>query len=662
MGCRPDPGTAGRHVTHRSLVVVATARDAPPSRQGTAVLVLETTWTPTLGDRPDLIAARQVLGRVIERVDPFESALALVDDWAATTGIADTMTVEGTTYWYRLRETMWRWLHERMLWRLVISDLDRQGSIEDVVLQADEPALADVIRARWPSATIATIDEPTAGRTREAAAAQRPSLIGRIGRRLRRATASGVAPTEVANSTISERDRREEILAARAEALAGSIQPRVIVLTNPGTYQQIGGPGGPSQDPLFGAVIPGLAERGYQLVLLATGLDQRRDEDWARIENDERLLPQYLLATRWSRPEDDERAARAVESLSAAIDRTRPTRVDLEGLDLTAPFGDALRSTATQIVRTDIRMLARIERLLEDLRPSAIVLAQEGIRTPWLMAGRNAGIPVLAVQHGVLYARHAGYPDRRHPALCLPTRTYVYGPFERDALLQIAYEPAEVVVTGSPRLDLDRAPSDPSALAAERSAVRSELGVAEGDRLLVISTLNLRFVQHSHFVHMLDEVLGGPLPGIHLVFKLHPGEREEGPYRDLLVGLARATGYEPPRISVVKDIDLYRLLRAADAHLGLLSTVLTEAVLTATPNLIAMTGRLTDLLGYVGAGVARPVRTPDDVRAAMAAPQPADPAARAAFLRRHFLAGNASARIIDEIEAAIGARSPQVVA
>jgi len=314
------------------------------------------------------------------------------------------------------------------------------------------------------------------------------------------------------------------------------------------------------------------------------------------------------------------------------------------------------------IVRTDVRMLARIERLIAELVPSAILLAQEGIRTPWLIAGRRAGVPVLAVQHGVLYAGHAGYPNRRHPALCLASRTCVYGPFERGVLLELAYEPEEIVVTGSPRLDLDATSTDPVNSGAERAAVRRELGVADGDRLLLVSTVNLRFVQRSHLAHMLEALLGAPLPRVHVVFKQHPGERDAGPYRELLVGMARARGYAPPPISVVKDIDLYRLLRAADAHLGLLSTVLTDAVVAGTPNLIALTDGHADLLGYIEAGVARPVRTTAELIAALDAPRPPDPAARQAFLDRHFRWGDASGRIIDEVAALIGTRSPQVVA
>ena len=149
---------------------------------------------------------------------------------------------------------------------------------------------------------------------------------------------------------------------------------------------------------------------------------------------------------------------------------------------------------------------------------------------------------------------------------------------------------------------------------------------------------------------------------MHIVFKQHPGERDEGPYRDLLLGLAKASGYPAPPISVVKDIDLYRLLRAADAHLGLLSTVLTEAVVTGTPNLIAMTDGHTDLLGYVQAGVARPVRTAAELLQALDASDAPDPAARQAFLDRHFLAGDASARIVDTVVASIASETPKVPA
>ena len=97
----------------------------------------------------------------------------------------------------------------------------------------------------------------------------------------------------------------------------------------------------------------------------------------------------------------------------------------------------------------------------------------------------------------------------------------------------------------------------------------------------------------------------------------------------------------------MRDIDLYRLLRAADAHLGVYSTVLTDSVLAGTPNMIVVGQAQADMLGYVEAGVAVPVRSVGDVRAFMADPRPPSEDARARFVEAHFVDGDAVERIGD---------------
>jgi hypothetical protein len=94
-------------------------------------------------------------------------------------------------------------------------------------------------------------------------------------------------------------------------------------------------------------------------------------------------------------------------------------------------------------------------------------------------------------------------------------------------------------------------------------------------------------------------------------------------------------------------VDLYRLLAASDAHLGVHSTVLTEAVAAGTLNLLADTLAGADLLGYVEAGVAVPVRDGGDLLGALdrrAELLPSD-AARRAFLDAHFEPGDGARRI-----------------
>ena len=85
-----------------------------------------------------------------------------------------------------------------------------------------------------------------------------------------------------------------------------------------------------------------------------------------------------------------------------------------------------------------------------------ILLADEYHRQDWLAAAAAEGVPVAAVQHGVIAPLHTGYVHRtRPPELRLPGRTYVFGTWERDVLTRTSvYRPEEVVVGGSPRLDL----------------------------------------------------------------------------------------------------------------------------------------------------------------------------------------------------------------
>ena len=356
-------------------------------------------------------------------------------------------------------------------------------------------------------------------------------------------------------------------------------------------------------------------------------------------------------------------AAPRFESPGPRLPTPAEAPLDVGGLDLGAAILGEVRRFADRGLLSNARLGPAVGALLEDLRPDAVLLTHEGHREPWIQASRRAGIPTFAIQHGIIYPTHPGYAHPRHPARMLATRTFVYGDYERGVLLRYgAYLDDEVSVSGSPRLDLDQAIGPAAApgagdRATDRELVRREIGVAAGDRLLVVSTTNGPLLRRFYFADILGRLFDGPLPGVHVVFKQHPGEADEGPYREVLEGLAAAGGWEPPPMAIIREIDLYRLLRAADAHLGFNSTVLTEAVLTGTPNLISYGQRFGDILGYVEAGVALPVRSHGDLAAALADPRAAEPAVRRAFVEAHFRDGDASARISTVIraEVAVGA-------
>jgi hypothetical protein len=652
------------------------AADVPTPIAGTLVIVLDVAWTPAPDARPDVISARQAFGAVVAGTDLPDTALAALDGFALDAHLADRLLVDGVTYWFRARETAWRWLHERLGWYLLLDSLKLARPGVAWSHPADVPAIGDVARAIGGSVTTESDRrEPSSVADGRGATPSGPSAphLPRVGSAASAARFASLDPRRWLRGAGGGRHAggspgtgdgaaRERILADRIARMRAGDRPRVLVLTTPATYQRTAD--GARRDPILGSSIMRLGEAGLDVVLLGLGLDARQDDDWQRIDEDERLLPQSMLRSRWARPEDPVASEVAVTEIRVALAKPAEAALTIgPGVDVTEPFHAMLATELGRIVETDVLQHARIVRLLAELEPRAILLAQEGIRLAWLRAARSAGIPVHAVQHGVLYAGHAGYPNRRHDRLVLPTTTFVSGDYERRLLVdELAYLADEVVVAGSPRLDLDvrgaprpdgppgGAPSGDGA----RAAVRAALGVADRDRLLVISTIHLPFIQVAHVGPMIERLLGGPLPGVHLAFKQHPGERDEGPYRGLIDGLARARRDPPPPISIIRDIDLYALLRAADAHLGLHSTVLTDAVAAGCPNLIDVGDAHRDLIGYVAAGVARPVANEADIRDALDHPDPAEPADVSAFLMDHVLPGDAGLRIATVIADRVG--------
>jgi hypothetical protein len=373
-------------------------------------------------------------------------------------------------------------------------------------------------------------------------------------------------------------------------------------------------------------------------------MGHRKAAHWGLLNTDQQLLPASVLPLLAGAPS------------AAAADRIMTEAAARLGAIPTVPIPDGRRDLGPALTRTVADLghwlggqwieMEQAGALMERLQPAVLLTGWEAARTAWLGAARRRGIPVVAIQHGVIYSGTPDYCRPADPALVRPDVTCVYGRYERDILLREGgYAEHEVAVTGSPRVDPDRieGPLTPG----ERSAVRTDLGVAAGDRMLVISGGRMTVGDRLGTLPLLARVLDGPLPGVHIVVKLHPEERDGSHYEELFVGMAAAGGYPMPRLTIVRDIDLYRLLRSADAHLGVLSTVLTDSVLAGTPNMIVVGQAQADLIGYVDAGVAAPVRTVDDVRAFMVDPRRPSEEQRRLFVAAHYLGGDAAGRVVD---------------
>ena len=648
---RPDVRVPNHtRVSQRSLVFVDRAVDAGPPDPSTDNVVLDATWTPEPGERGDLVPVRPALQSVIASVDLFDGTLARIDDWAAATNLADRFMMDGVTWWNRVRIII-RWdVHELILWRHVLDLLAPTGRYTRLIIPADRVALVAAARAGEgaPGAPIVVV----AGNVRRRfgrVAWWRSWLRRHVRRSVLRRVRGAVDRMRVGPRRRGELTRRDAILDARLRALSSG-SPDVLAIASARIFQVVRTEDGERfVDPTLAPVLDRLADEGCTVATLAVAIDHRNDGDWSRIEGDDRLLPQSMIERHYGQRGDDDIDAADVAARFADLP---PVPFEIGDADLGPAVRTMIAGYSGIWLGGQRRWSMWAERVLRDLRPGVLFLDREDSRTFWLSAARRLGIPIVAIQHGIVYPNHPGYCMAPHPGLLLPEATCVFGSYERDVLVRLGpFPPEAVLTTGSPRAnpETERGHAAPD----ERAAVRRELGVADGDRMLVVSVANNPVGGDIHSVCMVARTLGGPLPGVHVIVKLHPIDRTEGTYETLLGGMARAGGYPPPPVTVVRDIDLYRLLRAADAHLGQYSTVLTDAVVAGTPNMIAVGTGYDDHIGHEAARVAAPVRTVDDVREFMQDPRPADPEDRARFLAAHFEPGDATGRIGSALRHAI---------
>lgn len=642
----------------RRLVLINHAADAGEQADDTDHVVLDPSWTPPPGERADLRPIRGPLWEVLRERDVHSEALAALDAWAERAGMAARLQVGGISWWYHVRGFIRLHLHEMVLWLRVLDVIAPHGRFDRIEVPSDRPWLLAAVEASrsggtGAGATGTTVVEREAVTEAPRFRGGKPAISTPSRRRpwLARMTARGL---RTVRRVLDVPGRARARLQRERFGRVVRTRPAVLAIVRGDSFHQVDGPdGGGRSDPLVAPVLGRLAGLDRSAATVVLGNVPDGGEQGLR---DEAPMPiDALMSVLTSKAE--RRDSR--EDLAGRLVGIEDVALPVAGADLGPTLVSILAGLDKWFARQRRELLVA-ERVLATVRPRVLLTGWEASRTAWLEAARTAGVPTVSIQHGVIYPNSPDYYRPAGPGLVLPTVMCVYGAYERRLLVEeCGYPPGAVIATGSPRItsDTGAAVADPDA----RARVRRSLGLGDSEQMLVITGARHAVGEGLVSTTIYSRLLDGELPAIHLVVKLHPEEDQGDHYLTLIEGLARAGGYRPPPVTVVRHVDLFQLLQAADAHLGIYSTVLTDGVVAGTPTMVASGQAWSDLIGYAAAGVAQPVASIDDVRRFMRDPWVPSADVRDAFIREHFEPGDGAARIaaiIDALAARHGRENP----
>jgi hypothetical protein len=399
-------------------------------------------------------------------------------------------------------------------------------------------------------------------------------------------------------------------------------------------------------DPALGAHVVAVGPRA---AFRRRGLRERL-ADWLRLRADAgaylhvnrftslRVFRETLRATREARAAW--RLLRASPGVRQLFSHRGVAFADLAEADLAA--------TLLLQLPWAVRSYEEMAEALRALRPAACCLYAEssGWGRAAVAACRAAGVPSVAVQHGILYPTYYSYRHEADESDCpLPDRTALFGESARDFLLERGhYPPSALVVTGSPKFDeLLRAAGQ-----RDRGELRRRLGVGAGEALLAVAS-RFRGIRETHqsigsaFPGLVRAVEA--LPGVRCIVKPHPAEPPDA-YARVVRELAAS------RVTVLgPGADLTALLHAADALVTVESLSAVEALVLGRPVLVL--NMPTNLSELVAGGAALGVAEGEDPAPALRAVLlDAGTRRRLAEAREGYLSrvaagvdGNATARI-----------------
>ena len=336
---------------------------------------------------------------------------------------------------------------------------------------------------------------------------------------------------------------------------------------------------------------------------------------WLRHGNRSAVPIEFSLAVWWAtawRKEKGRTADQLRQIVARILSNSAGSKATWNGFDLSVLVRKFLDSQLFSRAQRAALLLAFFTAFFRRTRPRVLFLCHEysGMAMAACAAARREQVPVVAVQHGVIWPAHYGYVLPRGALDSIPRvdKLCVFGEYERKLILEHGiYGDDALIVTGSPRLDL----LSVNRPVTDRARLTEVLGLPPDVPLVLFTSVGGRGDVAARV--LVDSLLAGNRP-VAVIVKLHPSA-ELG--AECYSTTAAAHGLQHVRV-VREQFDLYDLFRSVDVHMSTNSTSLSEAVLFDKPNIMLGTDIFSDTVGYLDRDVAVALESYPSLSAAVA--------------------------------------------
>ncbi len=272
---------------------------------------------------------------------------------------------------------------------------------------------------------------------------------------------------------------------------------------------------------------------------------------------------------------------------------------------------DHFKRRLFEVVRFKMREIMTAEDTLRRVKPRDLLVFNEYGNMPFVYAARKQGMKSYGMAHGVIHSNHPGYiyDAGLRGKVPLPDVQFVFGDYEKRILTtESVYEEERVHVVGNPRMINNLL----AAGVYDIGTIRNKLRVPRQKKILTFfssgsyegfDVLDKKAALFSDAAALQQEYF--------LVVKLHPAETDFRQYHKE----ARRNGFK--EYMVTRDFDTYALLYTSDIVLGMISTVLSEAVAFLKNIVIYSNNVVGDQVDYVKMGVALRREDFHDLRSAI---------------------------------------------